>query len=312
VSVPEDPICWRETHVVGIAPFAGLRRVPQWLGVALIVLGSTATSLGALYLAKDPKASVADVLRASLDMNVRKSAELLPKASEWFFLQGLAAMFLASLVVGIRCSGSIASERERQTWEAVLLTPMTAKQIVRGKLWGILGAATWYVLAYAAPALALSAFGGPLSLFYTLLWLGVTVLAMYYIGAAGLWCSVRANDSWRSLLYTMALGYVGGGVLYLVLTPAFAVVMGLLLLILLLFDLLLNTGLAAMCMSQHFYRVFFISSCLGLVIAFWLLAAMFVNRTVRWIADRDRTRHWYDEPVYRRSRRADLPLRHRV
>ena len=30
---------------------------------------------------------------------------------------------------------------------------------------------------------------------------------------------------------------------------------------------------------------------------------MFMNRTVRYIADRDRTRHWYDEPVYRRPRR---------
>lgn len=311
-SVPEEPVRWRETQVEGIAPFAGLRRVPQWLGIALIVLASTATSLLVLYLAKDPKAKVADVMRASLDMNVRKSSELLPGASEGFFLQGLGAMFLASLVVGIRCSGSIAQEREKQTWEAVLLTPMTAKQIVRGKLYGVMGATTWYVLAYAAPALALSAFGGPLSLFYTLLWLGVTVLAMYYIGAAGLWCSVRASDSWRSLLYTMALGYLGGGVLYLVLTPAFAVVMGILLIVLLVFDLLLNTGLAGMCMNQHFSRVFFVSSCIGLVVAFWLLAVMFANRTVRWIADRDRTRHWYDEPVYRRSRRSDLPLRHRI
>src|SRR5262245_12481024 len=244
--VPEEPVRWRETQVEGIAPFDIFRRVPQWLAITLIVLASTGSSLLVLYLAKDPRASVADVLRASMEMNVRKASELLPGASSLFFLQGLAAMFLASLVVGIRCSGSIALEREKQTWEAVLLTPMTAKQIVRGKLWGVMGAATWYLLAYAAPAVALASFGGPLALCYTLLWIAVTVLGMYFIGSAGLWCSVRAKDSWRSLIHTLAIGYVGGLVLGLVLTPAFAVVMGLLLIILLVVDFFLGTALATL------------------------------------------------------------------
>jgi len=101
-------------------------------------------------------------------------------------------------------------------------------------------------------------------------------------------------------------------VLFVVLTPAFFVVVAILFVVLLIFDWLLGTGLASLCWNQHFIRVFFISACLGLVVAFWLLAAMFVNRTVRWIADRDRTRHWYDEPIYRRSRRSDLPLRNRI
>src|SRR5262249_23078107 len=153
---------------------------------------------------------------------------------------------LASLVVGIRCSGSISQEREKQTWEAVLLTPMTAKQIVRGKMWGVMGATTWYLLAYAAPAVALSALGGPLSLVDVVLCLGVTVLAMYYAGAAGLWCWVRAKESWHSLLYTMVLGYVGGGVLFVVLTPAFFVVVAILFVVLLIFDWILGTGLAAL------------------------------------------------------------------
>jgi ABC-type transport system involved in multi-copper enzyme maturation permease subunit len=311
-AVPEEPVRWRETQVEGLAPFAGLKRVPQWLAISLIVLLSTASSLGVLYWAKDRKASTADVVRATLELNVRKASELLPGAAEGFWYQGLAALLLWSLVVGIRCSGSIALEREKQTWEAVLLTPMTAKQIVRGKLWGVMGASGWYLLAYAAPAVSLSAFGGPLALCYTLLWIAVTVLGMYFIGAAGLWCSVRAKDSWRSLIHTLAIGYVGGLVLGLVLTPAFAVVMGLLLIILLVVDFFLGTALAALGTSQYVWRVFFISSCIGMVVAFWLIAAMFVNRTVRWIADRDRTRHWYDEPTYRRSRRPELPLRHRI
>ena len=128
-------------------------------------------------------------------------------------------MLLAGVVIGIRCSGAITGERERQTWEAVLLTPLSAKQLVHGKLWGVMGACYWYLLAYAVPAVLLSALGGIGSLGWTVLWLAVTVLAMYFMGAAGLWCSARSKTSWRSLLGTMALGYVGGFVLYGVAVP---------------------------------------------------------------------------------------------
>jgi hypothetical protein len=172
-----------------------------------------------------------------------------------------------------------------------------------------MGGSVWYLLAYAAPALSLSAFGGPLALFYTVMWLGVTVLGMYFIGATGLWCSVRAKDSWRSLLHTMGVGYLGGLVLYLFLSPAYIVLAFLLLLVILLFDYLVGTNLAALCFNRHMYRMFFISSCIGVVVAFWLVAALLAGRTVRWIADRDRTRHWYDEPLYRRSRLPDVTRR---
>ncbi|MGD9715421.1 MAG: hypothetical protein AB7V46_25715, partial [Thermomicrobiales bacterium] len=307
--VSEQPVLWRETNVEGLAPNASLRRIPQWLAITLVVAATTLTSLAVLYWAKDPRVSVSDILRAAMELNVRKVGLMLPGAADGFWILGLVVLVLATMAVGIRCSGSIAIEREKQTWEAVLLTPLSAKQIVRGKLWGVLGGSVWYLLAYAGPALSLAAFGGPLALFYTLMWLGVTVLGMYFIGAAGLWCSVRATNSWRSLLHTMGVGYLGGLVLYLLLTPAYVVLFGLLLLILVLFDWLVGTSLAALCVSQHFYRVFFISSCIGLVFAFWLMAALLANRTVRWIADRDRTRHWHDEPLYRRSRLPDVARR---
>jgi ABC-type Na+ efflux pump permease subunit len=310
----DEPVHWRECNIEGLAPSPGLRRVPQWLAITLVAGLTTLSSLGILWWAKDPKTSVADVLRATMELNVRKVAAQLPDASQGFFIQGLAAMFLASLVVGIRCSGSIANEREKQTWEAVLLTPMTAKQIIRGKLWGVMGASTWYLLAYAAPAVSLSAFAGPLALFYTVLWVATTILAMYFIGAAGLWCSVRARNSWYSLLQTMVVGYLGGLVVYTVITPAIGIVVGVLLLVLVIIDLFIGTRLALLCVNNMPYlmRVFFISSCLSLVVAFWLLAKVFMHRAHRWIADRDRTRHWYDEPLYRRSRINEPILRPRV
>ena len=35
-------------------------------------------------------------------------------------------------------------------------------------------------------------------------------VAMQFIVAAGLWCSIRSVSSWRSLLATLAIGYGGG------------------------------------------------------------------------------------------------------
>ena len=44
-------------------------------------------------------------------------------------------------------------------------------------------------------------------------------LAMEFFASIGIWCSVRCTSSWRSLLLTIALGYVGGTVLSCVSTP---------------------------------------------------------------------------------------------
>ena len=94
-------------------------------------------------------------------------------------------MLFFSLLVGIRCSGAVSGERERMTWEALLLTPLTSQQLIRGKLWGILAVSYVYLLAYAIPVIPLSLLGGIYSLMWILIPLGVSVLAMYYIGAAG-------------------------------------------------------------------------------------------------------------------------------
>jgi hypothetical protein len=132
---------------------------------------------------------------------------------------------------------------------------------------------------------------------------------MYFIGAAGLWCSVRAKDSWRSLLHTMAVGYIGGLAIYIVASPIIFILAGILLLMLAFIDLALGTSMAAICFNNRMYflRVFLVTSSMALVATFWLMARMFLYRAQRWVADRDRTRHWHEEPVYRRSR-IDRPL----
>ena len=50
-------------------------------------------------------------------------------AGEEFYWQGFAVMLLAALLLGVRCSGAVTGERERQTWEALLLTPLETRTI---------------------------------------------------------------------------------------------------------------------------------------------------------------------------------------
>jgi ABC-type transport system involved in multi-copper enzyme maturation permease subunit len=302
--VPDEPIHWRERHVEGLAPTPGLRRIPQWLAVALVAVLTVCSSASILLLSLPANVRLGDVLWALARFQPARLAAIMPSAGTGFLVQGVAVMLLASLIVGIRCSGAITGERERQTWEALLLTPLSAKQLIHGKLWGIMDSSYVYLLAYAAPALLLSVLGGVMALLWVLLWLAVTVLAMYYIGAAGLWASARSKNSWRALLTTLLAGYVGGLAVYVCTTPILAIVAALVGLLLLAFDRQFGTQMSARAGSFSIDpRAFSLMTCLGLALLFWLMSRFFVTQALRWVADRERTRHWYEEPIYRRSRR---------
>src|SRR5439155_21955289 len=69
-----------------------------------------------------------------------------------------------------------------------------------------------------------SLIGGLGPIFWTVVWRGVTLVAMAFVGAAGLWCSVRSKSSWRSLLSTLGITYVGGFILFCVLSPIIGIV----------------------------------------------------------------------------------------
>lgn len=310
VPIPDDPVGWRERYVEGLSPLRSLRSIPVWLAAALIALVTTLSSLTILIKSLAPEVTFTELGKAMVRLDMVRLASFMPDAEIGFVIQSILALLIASLIVGIRCSGSVTGERERQTWEALLLTPISAKQMVRGKLWGVIKASLWYLLAYAAPAIALSAMGGLKSLLWTIVWLAVTLLAMYYVGAAGIWCSVRCKNSWRSLLGTLGLGYVGGLAIYAVCSPVIGILALLLLFLAMLVDMLLETQIAGVALvgMANYWSFFFFATCVGLALIFLLAARIFLNWAQRYIADRERTRHWYDEPIFRRSRRVPVSL----
>jgi ABC-type transport system involved in multi-copper enzyme maturation permease subunit len=310
-SVSDDPVHWRERHVEGLAPLRTLRRFPQWLGVVAISLATTVSSLAILWGTMPPGASMGDVVRAGLRFDGSRLRTLLPGAEIGFLIQSLVVLALAGLVVAVRCSGAVTGEREKQTWESLLTSPLSGKEMVGGKLWGVTGASYWYLLAYGAPAVTISVLGGVLAFFWTLLWLGVTVLAMYFVGAAGLYCSARGKSSWRSLLATLGMAYGGGAVVFLVTGVLSVLPAGVLYGLLVLGDSMFGTQMATFAARgmNTFVTLCFIAVCGVLAAVFWLLSRKLLEWAADWVTFRERTRHWPEPPVYRRSRRRGVGRR---
>src|SRR5262249_17909381 len=121
--------------------------------------------------------------------------------------------------------------------------------------------------------------------------------------------------SWRSLLVTLGIGYVGGAIVYVVTLPvlfvlAIFIAIGIALVdeYLLAHMLFPNSG-AAGAFGAAYFTGFEISTCIGLALCFCLLAWFFLADAQKWVADRERTRHWHEEPMYYRPRRRRPRLR---
>ncbi len=193
--IAEQPVRWKEQHVEGLAPVAWMRQIPRWLGILVCTVATIAGSGTIIAMNLKPGITPEGLLAKALSGQLLE----LVQAVDWsgtgsgFLAQASLAMNVFGLLVAIRCSGAVTGERERQTWEPLLLSPLTVQQLIRGKLWGIMRVSFIYLAAYAVPALLMSILAGPMAVFWTVLYLGLTVLAMYYLGAVGLWSSVRAR-----------------------------------------------------------------------------------------------------------------------
>lgn len=234
-----DPLAWKECYIG--------RRIPTWSGALALAGLAAVITIGALSA---QYASIRDA------------------RNRIFFAQGGWALLLSTLLVGVRCSGSITGERERQTWDGLMLSPLTAGEIVRGKLRGILKSVWPFLISWwcgvtfvgvvytadnvAVPLLvtlaagivvatirwkypqlntwaeyaavvAIAASGGPEAGLIVTGSIGASWLAMYFLGSVGLWFSARSQSSWRSLLGTVVVGYLGGSVLACVAMPLLCV-----------------------------------------------------------------------------------------
>lgn len=129
-------------------------------------------------------------------------------ALNWLFpILGCVECGLLSLIVPILTSGSISGERERQTLDIMLTTPVAPFSIALGKL----GSAMMVVMMYmvsSIPVMAIAFVLGGMSwwalfgLIAMLLYLGV------YVGSVGIFCSSVVKKSIMATVLTITIGVV--------------------------------------------------------------------------------------------------------
>lgn len=311
-AVSDRPLLWKERHVEGVAPLSLLRRAPAWLGILLVLL------IG-IYFASRALLGPVTIGEAIHLLQVGDREDLMERIRDGyptaaFYMLGMAGLFVFSLVVAMRCSGAVTGERERQTWEALLLTPLPERELIRGKWWGILGAVLPYLGAFALPTLLLASLADAETLWWVLFWLLLTLLSVAYAGAVGLWCSVRSTSSWRSLLGTLAYCYVAAAIMYL---PASCVGGLLVALVLVGWTLLELVGfpgdplldLVGWAEKDLLQVCIIVALAAGLLILAWRLLVAAEYR----VGILERTRDWSQDPeekaaARRRRRRRRLPV----
>lgn len=209
-AVGDLPLRWKARFAEGWSALPVLGWLPGWLGLTGVFTLASLASLVILanHLPGPPGAMLDAILEGHWQYALRLLARSTPAGTAFHGL-GLCFFLLAGILMAVRSSGAVSTEREKQTWEALLLTPLDAKQLVRGKLWGMMDAARPFLVAYGLPVLVLSAFGGLAALLWSLFWWAAAWVSLYYMAATGIHCSVQAATSWQSLLRTLLEGGQG-------------------------------------------------------------------------------------------------------
>jgi hypothetical protein len=119
--------------------------------------------------------------------------------------------WLIQWTVGLRAAGTVASERERITWDALLISPLPGKEILEGKVYGSL-----YALRWLAAAVLLSWTIGLCSgVMEPLVYAGLlcdTLAISAFMAVAGVYCSLVSSTATKAMTRTM-IAWLGAGLL---------------------------------------------------------------------------------------------------
>ena len=185
----ERPMLWKELHVERVGT---LGKAGRWIG-GLLVFWMGVGSLGLLgyagwgYFVKHDTSYV--------DFSITQS-------SLWY---GNSAMFIGFLIqwaIGLRAAVTIASERERGTWDALLTSPLEGGEIIRGKLWGSLFALKWLIGSALLAWTITVVLGGMYWPEYTERLLGLAVIGPF-MAAVGVRTSLKSSTATKSMGVTM-------------------------------------------------------------------------------------------------------------
>jgi ABC-type Na+ efflux pump permease subunit len=118
------------------------------------------------------------------------------------------------LLLASRAASSITSEKERQSWDSLLSTPLTAHEIVGAKVLGNVWACRWLMVPLAiiwVPGVLVN----PKFLLAIPFLLATFFVLAFFVSSLGVLLSLRAKNSLRAMASTLAICiFIGGGYLF--------------------------------------------------------------------------------------------------
>src|SRR5439155_4153050 len=126
---------WKERYVGAVSPLPLPYFLPRWVGVVLVALASVVVSGYTLSFYLPAEATPGYLLTAVRSVDFAALWAVLERTTTpgfGYLVQGLAVLLLAALMVNLRGAGGISGEREKGTWDALLLAGVAARAMVRG------------------------------------------------------------------------------------------------------------------------------------------------------------------------------------
>jgi ABC-type transport system involved in multi-copper enzyme maturation permease subunit len=211
-AVDERPMLWKELY---IERAASLGRLGRWLGVLItITIGGGSVVLGGVL--------VWSVFVHPEEASATWASDMLRLA-----LGGFAGTFLGWLLqwgVGLRAAVSIASERERATWDALLMSPLLPSEIGLGKLFGSLYALRWMACAMVL-AFTLAVTVEAISVHAYVTWIAGTAVACALMAAIGVRLSLSLPTATKAMTWTVGCWLAGHAIVAFCAFSIIAIVM---------------------------------------------------------------------------------------
>jgi ABC-type transport system involved in multi-copper enzyme maturation permease subunit len=182
------PMLWKELYIEQAQAFG---RVVKWLGI-LVVAVFSGTSIVLAGLVAWEAWFVPDADQSSWALNY------LTEWLTWSWLMG----WLIQWATGLRAAAAITSERQRGTWDALLVSPLEAREIVwakiYGSIYGLRGLLAAVIVAWTLGLMCGALTGGAFAEL-----LARTFAIGSFMTAAGIALSLHCESSTRAMTGTI-------------------------------------------------------------------------------------------------------------
>jgi ABC-type Na+ efflux pump permease subunit len=195
-AIGERPMLWKELY---IERAGSVGRFGRWLGIVITI----AIGGGSVVLA--------GVLCWSLFISSGETSRIWASRLLSIALGGFAGTFLGWMLqwaVGLRAAVSIASERERATWDALLMSPLLPREIGLGKLFGSLYALKWMAAAMVL-AWTLAVVVSAVSIRDYIIWIAGAAVTCAFMAAIGVRLSLSLPTATKAMTWTIGSWLVG-------------------------------------------------------------------------------------------------------